>query len=53
MTAPVLFQFMPPLLPSVYLFKTWNLWRTGKRIKSFAAPSGRIEPVTLAGPKAA
>ena len=36
-----------------YLFRCWNLWRTGKRVKSFASPAGRVEPVALAGPKAA
>jgi hypothetical protein len=36
-----------------YLFKTWNLWRTGKRVKSFSMPACRVEPVALAGPKAA
>ena len=27
-----------------YLLKTWNLWRAGKRVKSFSAPAERVEP---------
>lgn len=29
-----------------YLFRAWNLWRTGKRVKSFAIPADRVEPLT-------
>lgn len=27
-----------------YLFKTWNLWREGKRVKSFSRPTTTVEP---------
>lgn len=26
-----------------YLHKTWNLWATGRRVKSFAAPTGAVD----------
>ena len=28
-----------------YLMRTWNLWVSGKRVKTFAAPAGRVEPI--------
>lgn len=27
-----------------YLFKAWNLWRAGKRVKAFSRPTSRVEP---------
>lgn len=28
-----------------YLFKTWNLWREGKKVKSFSRPVGIVVPI--------